>query len=522
MKKSLLIFSVASFLIVGLSACSSKEEATIYSFNLIINGEGNVEGTTSGNYEEGTVISLTSAEKENSGYIFDGFYQNDILMEIQNTYTFTLNKDVTVVANFILDPNEEPDKPVSDIKTNATYGHIIKSGEFSTSGGKTETINGLSWEYDSSTYCGFETERGLQIGSSKNPQTSTWSMTTNFPEGVYITGYDIYLCNGSKGSGKYEISFGTYKKSSEFSVFDPTSFAESELSESASSFSISLSADSKALYIKSIEIDFYVPTNIDFDVTTDNGDIDEPDNPSGGDTEDKPKTNYDPITVDEYYKDIDFNQSSAEVFTDLNEKLNAQFTGISYGDAREILCYTDQVVGDSNHLYSLLDGDLLNDEWDQGATWNREHVWPKSLLGVSDVNNRDINIATDLMNLRAACTNANSSHGNRYYGEKGEANAFYPNVTSGLSGTHSYTGDHRGDVARICFYMALKYDGTISLSDNPSGSYQNGYLSTLIKWDKEDPVDAFEIQRNNRIYEYQGNRNPFVDFYDKGLAELFF
>ena len=74
-------------------------------------------------------------------------------------YTFTLNNDVTVVANFILDPNEEPDKPVSDIKTNATYAHTIKSGEFSTSGGKTETINGLSWEYDSSTYCGFSLYR---------------------------------------------------------------------------------------------------------------------------------------------------------------------------------------------------------------------------------------------------------------------------------------------------------------------------------------------------------------------------
>lgn len=519
--RKLLLLSFAT-LVIFASSCSQQNQIEKYKFEVVVEGEGKVEGTESGEYTKGTTINLISVEDKESGYIFDGFYQNDILMEIQNTYTFTLNKDVTVVANFILDPNEEPDKPVSDIKTNATYGHTIKSGEFSTSGGKTEIINGLSWEYDSSTYCGFETERGLQIGSSNNPQTSTWSMTTSFPEGVYVTGYDIYLCNASKGSGKYEISFGDYKKSSEFSVFDPTSFAESELSEPASSFSISLSADSKALYIKSIEIDFYVPTNIDFDVTTDNGDIDEPDNPSGGDSEDKPKTNYDPITVDEYYKDVDFNQSSAEVFADLNEKLNAQFTGISYGDAREILCYTDQVVGDSKHLYSLLDGDLLNAEWDQGATWNREHVWPKSLLGVSDVNNRDINIATDLMNLRAACTNANSSHGNRYYGEKGEANAFYPNVTSGLSGTHSYSGDHRGDVARICFYMALKYDGTISLSDNPSGSYQNGYLSTLIKRDKDDPVDAFEIQRNNRIYEYQGNRNPFVDFYDKGLAELFF
>jgi endonuclease I len=38
-----------------------------------------------------------------------------------------------------------------------------------------------------------------------------------------------------------------------------------------------------------------------------------------------------------------------------------------------------------------------------------------------------------------------------------------------------------------------------------------GKLSTLLHWHMEDPVDTFEIRRNNRIYEYQGNRNPFID-----------
>ena len=36
-------------------------------------------------------------------------------------------------------------------------------------------------------------------------------------------------------------------------------------------------------------------------------------------------------------------------------------------------------------------------------------------------------------------------------------------------------------------------------------------LSLLITWANEDQPDQFEIQRNNRIYEYQGNRNPFID-----------
>ncbi|MCD8203649.1 MAG: endonuclease, partial [Coprobacillus sp.] len=40
---------------------------------------------------------------------------------------------------------------------------------------------------------------------------------------------------------------------------------------------------------------------------------------------------------------------------------------------------------------------------------------------------------------------------------------------------------------------------------------QYGDLATLIEWNTEDPVDDFEKQRNNRIEEYQGNRNPFID-----------
>ena len=507
--RKLLLLSFAT-LVIFASSCSQQNQIEKYKFEVVVEGEGKVEGTESGEYTKGTTINLISVEDKESGYIFDGFYRNDILMEVENNYTFELNDDTTIVANFIKDETKE-------IETNATYSHEFKDGEFSSKGGKTDTINGISWKYDSMNFCGFQSDRGVQIGSSSKPQTSTWTISTDLPEGVYVTGYDVYLCNASSGSGSYQIFFGNYSKSSNFQEYEPTSFSEVNLSEKSNRFSLSLTSESKALYLKSIEISFYVPEDVDFDVTTDGGS-----NPGIETPTDRPKPNYTPITVNEYYKNIDFNQSSAELFDDLNKRMTSQFTGISYGDAREILCYTDQVVGDSNHLYSLLDGDLLDAEWDQGATRNREHVWPKSLLGVSDVNNRDVNIATDLMNLRAACTNANSSHGNRYYGEKGEANAFYPNVTSGLSGTHSYSGDHRGDVARICFYMALKYDGTISLSYNPSGSYQNGYLSTLIKWDKEDPVDAFEIQRNNRIYEYQGNRNPFVDFYDKGLAELFF
>jgi hypothetical protein len=47
-----------------------------------------------------------------------------------------------------------------------------------------------------------------------------------------------------------------------------------------------------------------------------------------------------------------------------------------------------------------------------------------------------------------------------------------------------------------------------------------GNLETFIKWHEEDPVDEFEIQRNQVIYAYQRNRNPFIDYPE--LVSIFY
>jgi len=74
-------------------------------------------------------------------------------------------------------------------------------------------------------------------------------------------------------------------------------------------------------------------------------------------------------------------------------------------------------------------------------------------------------------------------------------------------------------VARILLYMVTMYD-FLSLKDDDLDDTSNHYtlegasmgkLSLLLMWHKEDPVDAFERQRNQVIYEFQGNRNPFID-----------
>jgi len=77
--------------------------------------------------------------------------------------------------------------------------------------------------------------------------------------------------------------------------------------------------------------------------------------------------------------------------------------------------------------------------------------------------------------------------------------------------------EDKGDVARMIMYMAIRYEGTdtsfdLEIVDNINTSGPNyGKLSTLLQWHIIDPPDAREMQRNNRIQELQGNRNPFID-----------
>jgi deoxyribonuclease-1 len=61
---------------------------------------------------------------------------------------------------------------------------------------------------------------------------------------------------------------------------------------------------------------------------------------------------------------------------------------------------------------------------------------------------------------------------------------------------------HRGNVARAMFYFAVRYEMNIDPEEE----------ATLREWSHQDPIDDFERNRNQRIFEMQKNRNPFIDF----------
>ena len=64
-------------------------------------------------------------------------------------------------------------------------------------------------------------------------------------------------------------------------------------------------------------------------------------------------------------------------------------------------------------------------------------------------------------------------------------------------------------------YMYLRYPNQCPATDVGAGlssfSPQGDLPDIFLMWNAEDPVSPFEINRNNIIASYQGNRNPFID-----------
>lgn len=230
------------------------------------------------------------------------------------------------------------------------------------------------------------------------------------------------------------------------------------------------------------------------------------------------KTNYTLVDAETYYKDIDFS-ASKDLLEESLRTLVSNHKLLSYGDSRYTMLYTEEAISAPGKILSFYDSKIYEPVWDQGKTYNREHVWCRSHLKIEgkniSTNNSTKGIGSDLHNLKPLTYSLNSSRGDDFFGnDEDSKNYFYPNYSGDV--------DYRGDVARICFYMALRYD-KLTLTDNLSGdtSTSFGLLSRLLEWNKLDPVDEFELRRTNRVYEYQGNRNPFVD-YPYTLADKLF
>ncbi len=478
------------------SSTSSGSEITRFSFSLSTEGNGNVSGMPNGSYENGTTISLKAIPDDD--YSFQGYYENETLVFSSENYEFVLERNVVLKAIFKANAYE------------ATYSHTFKMGDFVKDGGTTAIINGLAWAYSKFAYLGGAAQ-GVQIGSKATPQSSAWILSTSFPEGIIVNSYAFELCTATSGAASYTVAFGDYSASDDFSTPTQTTYSKENLSAASTSFSLTLRSSARAIYFNSLSFTVSVPSAVDFSIYSDDTSA----SPVTPGINGIPIANYSPSTAEAYYSGLDLALIGNPLVNELRAKVSVM-TMTNYGNAKTMLQYTDENPAKTGYDYGMWDGDSIYATWDGGASWNREHVWCCAQMQLGGVNPRpgdnDKSQATDLHNLRVACPLSNGFHSDKFFDETNTSTTLFPNITSGLNGHHAYTGDFRGDVARILFYMDVRYKG-LTLDDLLDGSdtVSMGKLSALLLWNKEDPVDAFETQRNNRIYGYQGNRNPFID-----------
>lgn len=194
----------------------------------------------------------------------------------------------------------------------------------------------------------------------------------------------------------------------------------------------------------------------------------------------------------------------------------------NYGDIVDILKVADQNPLNSNQVWLMyVESPRAKLDYQTGSVgtgkWNREHIYPQSRGGFSNATSEvadGINvwlptsaedIATghaDAHHLRAEDGPENTNRSNKDYG------------LTGYNGPNGNQGSWKGDVARALFYMAVRYNGLeVVNGDLPDTTVgQIGDLASLLQWNHLDASDDFEMNRNNYIYTWQYNRNPFIDY----------
>lgn len=208
--------------------------------------------------------------------------------------------------------------------------------------------------------------------------------------------------------------------------------------------------------------------------------------------------------------------------------------------------------------YSVKDKTKYKGDGDVSTTtvsFDQEHVWSQS-HGFDNGTSSGSNLTgagSDLHHLKAGTQYGNRTlHSNYSYGFVGQADSIdsskvYEQLNKRGKPLIAHSEDQeqkvfepqdsdKGDVARALLYMVAcynNYDGSTPTPANPAlklvnyviGDSSNGYssdniqsgyygiLQDILAWHHMDPVDDYEIHRNNLIYKnYQHNRNPFIDY----------
>ena len=209
------------------------------------------------------------------------------------------------------------------------------------------------------------------------------------------------------------------------------------------------------------------------------------------------------------YYDLTKNKSEQNLKDALKTRLAIGYSQFSYNTARDriFLNIDNKKVNGQGATVNTLEGIYTGREITgynnrseaQAMGFNTEHVWPQSLF------NQDLPMRTDMFHLFPADVGANGSRSNLPFGTVSQAQTDWEDGGSRRgNGKFEPRDEAKGRIARAMLYFVLRYQNY--------QSFMNGQEVILRQWHEDFPPDAVSRKRNEDIFGYQNNRNPFIDY----------
>ena len=225
----------------------------------------------------------------------------------------------------------------------------------------------------------------------------------------------------------------------------------------------------------------------------------------------------------DYYPDNLVGRNKGDLKTELH-KLLKEHRRIEYGGYGTWVVFRESDVRADGTVWDMY-SNIIRYFASSGATkgMNIEHSVPKSWWG--DDYPYTVDGSFDLHHLVPSDADANSAKSNYILGEVTGTVKFDNGVSKGgyndvkRLNVFEPADEYKGDFARMYMYFVTCYQDYVWRSAGTNmfitGSYPtlNSYSQELLlKWHRQDPVSKKELDRNNAVYSFQYNRNPFIDY----------
>lgn len=233
-----------------------------------------------------------------------------------------------------------------------------------------------------------------------------------------------------------------------------------------------------------------------------------------------------------------------QIIDDINDGLSTEYLSVDNGygglyttyltsdidsyyenDGTVLDMYSENPSGPDAYEYTYgINQDPGSGGTSEGEYYNREHIIPQSIFNSVSPTKNDAHfvIPSDKY--------VNAQRGNLPFGKVQTANYTSSNGTkrgnnlnSGYSAGYSSTvfepiNEFKGDIARMYFYFVTRYEDDLTgynaydmFDGSASQALDQTFLNILYTWHTQDPVSQRELDRNNKIFIAQNNRNPFID-----------